>query len=149
MKSVRHLKIKELIQSGIVETQEELVDQLAASGFAVTQATISRDIKELQLVKTISPDGRAQYALPLEAKVNPHQKLKRSLIDHFLQIDAANNLVVLKCMPGTANVIGSLIDNMEWGEVMGTICGDDTILIIGRSEAASIEIIERIQQYMG
>ncbi|TYP77856.1 transcriptional regulator AhrC/ArgR [Paenibacillus methanolicus] len=148
MKSVRHMKIREIITGGIVETQEELVDSLREAGLQVTQATVSRDIKELQLIKVPAEDGRYRYSLPQEQRMNPVHKLKRALVDHFLHIDSTDNLVVMKCLPGTANAIGAMIDNMEWTEVMGTICGDDTILIICRSKEQSGEIIERMLAYM-
>ncbi|MBB3109190.1 transcriptional regulator of arginine metabolism [Paenibacillus phyllosphaerae] len=148
MKSVRHMKIREIITSQVVETQEELVESLRSAGLQVTQATVSRDIKELQLIKVPAEDGRYKYSLPQEQRMNPIHKLKRALADHFLHIDFTDNLVVMKCLPGTANAIGAMIDNMEWSEVMGTICGDDTILIICRSKEQSNEIVERLLAYM-
>jgi transcriptional regulator of arginine metabolism len=144
MKGVRHLKIREIIANGIVETQDELVDALRETGMQVTQATVSRDIKELQLIKIPAGDGRYKYSLPQEQRYNPVHKLKRALLDHFVNIDFTDNLVVMKCLPGTANAIGSMLDNMEWSEVMGTICGDDTILIICRTKTQSSELVERL-----
>jgi len=148
MKSVRHLKIRELITGQIIETQEELVEALGDAGLQVTQATVSRDIKELQLIKVPAEDGRYRYSLPQEQRMNPLHKLKRALVDHYVHIDFTDNLVVMKCLPGSANTICALIDNMEWNEVMGTICGDDTILIICRTKSQSEDIIERLLSYM-
>lgn len=148
MKSLRHMKIRELIGSHSIETQEDIVEQLKLAGFNVTQATISRDIKELQLVKTVTEQGKYVYTLPPEQKFNPIHRLKRALADHFVHIDSANNLIVLKCMPGTANAIGALIDNLELNEIMGTICGDDTILIICRTEEQSKQIVAQIQSML-
>lgn len=144
MKSIRQFKIREIITHHEIETQEELVEALRASGMQVTQATVSRDIKELMLVKVPVSEGRYKYSMPLEQRQNPVHKLKRAMLDHFTHIDYTDNLVVLKCLPGTANAIGALIDNMEWTEVMGTICGDDTILIICRSKELSALIVERL-----
>ncbi|MBW7453319.1 transcriptional regulator AhrC/ArgR [Paenibacillus sepulcri] len=144
MKSVRHMKIREIINSQVIETQDELVDSLRAAGLQVTQATVSRDIKELQLIKVSADGGRYKYSLPQEQRMNPIHKLKRTLSDHFLHIDHTDNLVVMKCLPGTANAIGAMIDNMEWPEVMGTICGDDTILMICRTKTQSGEVIDRL-----
>lgn len=144
MKGQRHIKIREILASGEIETQDELVDALRNAGFPVTQATVSRDIKELHLIKTPLPDGRYKYALPAEQRFNPIHRLKRALSDHFISIDYTDNLIVMKCMPGTANAIGALIDNLEWAEVMGTICGDDTILIICRSKTTSEQVMEQI-----
>lgn len=145
MKGQRHLKIREIISSKEIETQDELVEALRESGYQVTQATVSRDIKELHLIKVPLDDGRYKYSVPAEQRFNPTHRLKRALTDHFLSIDAAGNLVVMKSLPGTANVIGALIDNLEWQEVMGTICGDDTILIICRSEDAGNRVVDLVK----
>lgn len=148
MKGQRHIKIREIISQNEIETQDDLVEALRQSGFQVTQATVSRDIKELLLIKIPMDDGRYKYSLPTDQRYNPIQKLKRALVDNFLHIDHANNLVVMKCLPGTANSIAALLDNIEWTEVMGTICGDDTILIICRTEGNSVTVIERIMGYI-
>ncbi|MFC5651548.1 transcriptional regulator AhrC/ArgR [Paenibacillus solisilvae] len=144
MKSVRHMRIRELINHSIIETQDELVEGLREEGLQVTQATVSRDIKEMQLIKVPAEDGRYKYSLPQELRTNSIHKLKRTLTDHFVHIDYTDNLVVMKCLPGTANAIGAMIDNMEWTEVMGTICGDDTILIICRTKIQSAEVVDRL-----
>ncbi|RJE89955.1 transcriptional regulator ArgR [Paenibacillus sp. 1011MAR3C5] len=149
MKSMRQFKIREIITNAEIETQEELVEALRTSGMQVTQATVSRDIKELMLVKVPLNEGRYKYSMPMEQqRQNPVHKLKRAMLDHFTHIDYTDNLVVLKCLPGTANAIGGLIDNMEWPEVMGTICGDDTILIICRTKEQSIYIVEQLLAVM-
>lgn len=132
-KGQRHIKIREIIANREIETQDELVDNLKQTGFNVTQATISRDIKELHLVKIPMQDGRYRYSLPADQRFNPLQKLKRALMDSFVSIDQANNLIVMKTLPGNANAVGALIDNLDWKELIGTICGDDTILIICRT----------------
>jgi len=146
MKGQRHIKIREIIANQDVETQEELVESLCKAGFQVTQATVSRDIKELQLIKVPLENGRYKYSLPGDQRYNPVHKLKRALIDHFVHIDYADNLVVMKSLPGTANTIGALIDNLDWEEIMGTICGDDTILIICRKKAQSAQVVKRIKE---
>ncbi|SFF02629.1 transcriptional regulator, ArgR family [Paenibacillus catalpae] len=149
MKGIRQYKIKELITKTTIETQEELVDALRDAGLQVTQATVSRDMKELMLIKIPVGDGRYKYSLPQDQqRQNPVYKLKRALIDHFTHIDFTENLVVMKCLPGTANAIGALIDNMEWPEVMGTICGDDTILIICRTKEKSGELVEKLLELL-
>ncbi|MFF2482065.1 transcriptional regulator AhrC/ArgR [Paenibacillus sp. NPDC058071] len=149
MKGIRQYKIKQLIAGQVIETQEELVDALREAGLQVTQATVSRDMKELMLVKVPVGDGRYQYSLPQDQqRHNPINKLKRALLDHFVHIDYTENLVVMKCLPGTANTICALIDNMEWPEVMGTICGDDTILIICRTKDKSGELVEKLLELL-
>lgn len=142
-KGQRHIKIREIIANREIETQDELVDHLKNAGFNVTQATVSRDIKELHLVKVPMQDGRYKYSLPADQRFNPLQKLKRSLMDSFVSIDHANNLIVMKTLPGNANAVGALIDNLDWNEILGTICGDDTILIICRSTEDSPILSDR------
>ncbi|WP_040951332.1 transcriptional regulator AhrC/ArgR [Gorillibacterium massiliense] len=149
MKGQRHVKIKEILMSKEIETQDDLVDALRNAGFNVTQATVSRDIKELHLIKTPTADGRYKYALPAEQKFNPLNRLKRALVDQFVSIDYTDNLVVMKCLPGTANAIGALIDGIDWNDVMGTICGDDTILIICRSKDKSVNFVNEIMAMLG
>jgi transcriptional regulator of arginine metabolism len=147
-KGQRHIKIREIITNYEIETQDELVDQLCDAGFNVTQATVSRDIKELHLVKVPMMDGRYKYSLPADQKFNPLQKLKRVLTECFINIDSADHFVVMKTMPGNANSVAVLIDNIQWPEVMGTICGDDTILIICRSKEFSKEVTERLLEML-
>ncbi|MGM7721241.1 transcriptional regulator ArgR [uncultured Metabacillus sp.] len=142
-KGQRHIKIREIISNNDIETQDELVDLLKGMGFNVTQATVSRDIKELHLVKVPMLDGRYKYSLPADQRFNPLQKLKRALMDAFVKIDSAGHMLVMKTLPGNANAIGALIDNLDWDEVLGTICGDDTILIICRTAKDTETISER------
>ncbi|WP_088104735.1 transcriptional regulator AhrC/ArgR [Halalkalibacter urbisdiaboli] len=142
-KGQRHIKIREIIANHEVETQDDLVEQLKRAGYNITQATVSRDIKELHLVKVPMIDGRYKYSLPADQRFNPLQKLKRALMDSFVSIDRSENLIVMKTLPGNANAIGALIDNLDWEEIMGTICGDDTILIICKKKEDTPEITER------
>lgn len=145
MKSQRQFKIKELIATHNVKTQEELVELLGQAGIQVTQATVSRDIKEMHLIKVPDGSGDYKYALPVDQKYSAEQRLGRALTDHFLHIDRANNLVVMKCLPGTANAVGVLIDQLEWPELLGTICGDDTILLICRTDEQGAKVVEQIK----
>jgi transcriptional regulator of arginine metabolism len=148
MKGQRLLKIRELVSTHDIETQEELVELLREAGFQVTQATISRDIKELHLVKVPTTDGRYKYALPAEPTYNPEAKLKRLLIDSFVSIDRAENLIVMKTLPGNAHAVGALIDALDWNDILGTICGDDTILIISRSSERASDIVDRFLSFL-
>lgn len=147
-KGQRHIKIRDIIANNDIETQDDLVDELKNAGVNVTQATVSRDIKELHLVKVPLADGRYKYSLPADQRFNPLQKLKRALIDAFIKIDAAGNLLVMKCLPGNAMAIGALIDNLDWEEILGTICGDDTILIICRTSDETKIISERFLEML-
>ncbi|KHF39531.1 transcriptional regulator AhrC/ArgR [Halalkalibacter okhensis] len=142
-KGQRHIKIRDIIANNEIETQDDLVEQLRKEGYNVTQATVSRDIKELHLVKVPMLDGRYKYSLPADQRFNPLQKLKRALMDSFVNIDRSDNLIVMKTLPGNANSIGALIDNLDWAEVMGTICGDDTILIICKHKEEGPAITQR------
>lgn len=138
-KAKRHLKIREIISLHHVETQDELVRHLKELGFKVTQATVSRDIKELHLVKILSSTGRYIYSVPTQQRINPIERIKRQIMEAFVSIDHADHFIVLKTIPGNAHAIGVLIDDLTWPEIMGTICGDDTCLIICHSkEKASI-----------
>jgi transcriptional regulator of arginine metabolism len=148
MKGQRHIKIREIISGQEIDTQDELVEALRKAGFQVTQATVSRDIKELMLIKVPTDEGKYKYSLPTAQRYNPVQKLQRSLVDSFVNIDHTGNLVVMKCLPGTANSVAVLIDNMEWPDLLGTICGDDTILLICRDEKYSLFIIEQIMGFI-
>ncbi|MCE7794338.1 transcriptional regulator ArgR [Salipaludibacillus sp. CUR1] len=147
-KGQRHIKIREIIANQDVETQDHLVDQLRSAGYNVTQATVSRDIKELHLVKVPMIDGRYKYSLPSDQRFNPLQKLKRALMDSFVSIDHTNNMIILKTLPGNANAVGALIDNLDWEEIMGNISGDDTILIICRDEKDTEPISEKFLQML-
>ncbi|MFD1772361.1 transcriptional regulator AhrC/ArgR [Paenibacillus rhizophilus] len=148
MKGQRHIKIREIITHRDIETQDELVEALRNAGFQVTQATVSRDIKELLLIKVPMDDGRYKYSLPTDQRYNPTQKLRRVLVDNFVHIDYSGNLVVMKCLPGTANSVAALIDSIEWPEIMGTISGDDTILIICREADDSNKVVSQIMGYI-
>lgn len=145
MKGLRQRKIREIISERDIGTQKALAEALRNEGLPVTQATISRDIKEMQLVKVPLDDGKYKYALPQDQRFNPSQKLRRALLDHFVSAEAAENLVVVKCLPATANTVASLIDGMNWPEVVGTVSGDDTLLIVCRSRDKAEEIAQRIR----
>ncbi|MED4400873.1 transcriptional regulator ArgR [Metabacillus fastidiosus] len=147
-KGQRHIKIREIITNNEIETQDELVDILKSIGYNITQATVSRDIKELHLVKVPMTDGRYKYSLPADQRFNPLQKLKRALMDAFVKIDRAGHLLVMKTLPGNANAIGALIDKLDWDEILGTICGDDTILIICRTDNDTEMITERFLEML-
>ncbi|HIS29761.1 MAG TPA: transcriptional regulator ArgR [Candidatus Avamphibacillus intestinigallinarum] len=139
----RHIKIRELITEEEIETQDDLVNRLKALGYNVTQATISRDIKELHLVKVPSQLGNYKYSLPADQRFNPLEKLKRMMMDAFVKIDAASHFIIIKTLPGNAQAMGALIDNLNWTEIMGTLCGDDTCMIICKTEADAVLIKDR------
>ncbi|TFB23851.1 transcriptional regulator ArgR [Filobacillus milosensis] len=147
-KSQRIMKIRELISSENIETQDEMVRRFHELGYPVTQATISRDIKELQLVKVPTHDGSYRYSLPQDQKYDPVQKLRRMLADSFVSIDRADHFIVLKTIPGNAQAVGALLDQLDWDGIMGTLCGDDTCLIICRSPVNSEEVFESFNEML-
>lgn len=147
-KSQRHIRIRDMIANNDIETQDDLVDLLKEAGYHVTQATISRDIKELHLIKVPLQDGRYKYSLPADQRFNPIQKLHRALADAFVSIDGASHFLVMKTLPGNAHAIGSLLDHLDWTEILGTICGDDTIMILCREESQRESIKNRLLEML-
>ena len=147
-KGQRLIKIREIITNNIIETQDELVYILKNAGYNVTQATVSRDIKELHLIKIPLSDGRYKYSLPADQRFNPLQKLKRNLMDAFVRIDSAGHLLVMKTLPGNAMAIAALIDNLDWDDLIGTVSGDDTILIICRTEKDTEIVSNRLLELL-
>ncbi len=131
MKLQRQAAIIQLINDNEIKTQDELSEMLRAAGFSATQATISRDIKELRLIKVTSHDGSAKYASPDKNNAKSYfTRLKNVFKESVIKIDQAQNLVVLKTITGMANAAAAAMDAMEIDKVVGTIAGDDTILII-------------------
>ena len=146
MKSERQNEIIRLITSEDIETQEELASELRTLGYKVTQATISRDIRELRLIKVASKDGGFKYAKPERHEVAVSERLARILTDSLVSVDASGNLIVVKTLSGSANVAAEALDNLGWAEILGTIAGDNTIFIVVRNETDTIEITNRIQK---
>lgn len=145
MKSKRHAKILELIAETPIETQEELLRGLTAGGFAVTQATISRDIKELRLIKVQDHAGRYRYATSVkENPVDRTFKFNAIFTESVNHVDYAGNMVVVKCYVGMANAACVSLDALHWKGVVGTIAGDDTIFILMRDEAGAIEFSRQL-----
>lgn len=149
MKARRQMKILELIRNRSVDTQDELARLLHLEGIEVTQATVSRDIKELKLVKVPAGSGGYRYSLPTEPGGGDQvEKLRRYMLDAVVSIDHAKNLVLVKCLPGTANAVAVIMDKIQWGEVVGTIAGDDTILIILRQDEMVEDMVTRLHALM-
>lgn len=135
MKSLRQKEILEIISQNKVETQEQLASELSRRGFKVTQATVSRDIKKLGLVKIPLGAGRYCYALPNERKnENIQERLQSMFRNSVLSLDYSENLILIRTLPGAANAVASCIDKSEWKEIMGTLAGDDTILVIVKNK---------------
>ena len=134
MKSARHNLILEIIETKDIETQEELAEELLNRGVRVTQATVSRDIKELRLLKVLSEHGGYKYATVERAEKGMNDRFARILADSIVRVEPINNLIVVNTLTASANAAGEAIDSLKWPEVMGTIAGDNTLLIITRSD---------------
>ncbi|MDL2325273.1 arginine repressor [Ruminococcaceae bacterium OttesenSCG-928-A16] len=150
MKNARHAKILELIEHQSIDKQEELLKQLHSSGFNVTQATVSRDIRELHLVKTATGDGGFRYVSSFNREKPRHQPNRFETIfrESVLKSDHAGNFVMVKCFTGMANAACEVFDSMTWSDVVGTLAGDDTFLVLTRSEAAAQQLSTQLQQYI-
>lgn len=146
MKSRRHLVIMNLISNERIETQEELCESLKNKGFDITQATVSRDIKELQLLKV--PDEKGyRYALPGKTgNKNSSERMKRLFSDSVISIDYSESIIVIKTLPGTAQSVASLIDASENQEILGTVAGDDTIFVAVRKNKLILDIVRWFKQ---
>lgn len=148
MKTVRQVAILEIIEKQDIETQEELADALRKRGIAVTQATVSRDIKELRLLKVLTPSGAYKYATADKAENGLSERFMRMLAESVLSVTFANNLIVVKTLNGSANVAAEALDSFHWQEVLGTLAGDNTVLLIIRSNEEVAAVVARIQEMM-
>ena len=146
MKYNRHSKILELIERNAIETQEELAEKLKALGMDVTQATVSRDIKELRLIKVMSEDGRYRYAALAQSEGSISNKLLTIFIESFVSCDYANNIVIVKTLSGMAQASAAAVDALRWTEIVGTIAGDDTMMIICRAEKIAEELVNKFNK---
>jgi transcriptional regulator of arginine metabolism len=144
LKDRRQRTIADLIRSHALASQEELAERLASIGFAVTQATISRDLEQLGAVK-VRRDGQLGYALPEQVRDGPTPRLAAVLRDWVRSIEPAANLVVLKTPPGSAHLVGVVLDQSALTEIAGTICGDDTIFVATRSAADAAALAARLE----
>ena len=148
MKSERRLKIIELIGKYEIETQEELADRLLAAGYSVTQATISRDIRELKLTKVPVGDGARQKYTLLQEEADLYRRYVRVLQDGLLSLEQAENLLVIKTISGMAMAVAAAIDKLEIPGVAGTIAGDDTVMCAVRSVGEVSGVQMRIAELM-
>ncbi len=148
MKPKRHAMILKLIAAENIETQEELASLLSAQGFTVTQATVSRDIKELRLIKVLTGEGRYKYATVEKAESDLQERFIRLFSNCVVSITSAGNLIVVKTMAGSAAVAAEAIDSMKWPEIAGSIAGDNTIFVAVREGKSVADIIKKFQKMM-
>ncbi|MEE3420089.1 MAG: arginine repressor [Lachnospiraceae bacterium] len=144
MKNARQEQILKLIHEQEIGTQEELAELLNACGFQVTQATVSRDIRQLELAKVPGTNGRMRYSNRPEDSRELNYKYRRVLMDAYVSIEVSLNLAVMHVVSGMANAAAAALDMFDWPEVLGTIAGDDTILLILRSPDDAQAMLDRI-----
>ena len=148
MKVNRHAKIVELINKYQIETQEELAERLNQVGFHVTQATVSRDIRDLKLTKVPAENGKQKYAVLESGNTAMGEKYIRILRDGFVSMDMAQNILVIKTVSGMAMAVGAALDAMKWIELVGCIAGDDTVMCAVRSVDDTILLMEKIKKLL-
>ena len=149
MKSDRQNAIIDLIEKYDIETQEDMISRLRALGYEVTQATVSRDIRELKLTKLLTYGGSYKY---VKNKTNHHVgniKLNHAVVDSITKVDYSANVVVLKTYPGLANAVAVGIDSMSLQEILGSVAGDDTIIVVTRDEGCAKALEERFCKLTG
>lgn len=146
-RSARQVKILDLIARKDIETQEELAYELQQAGLEVTQATISRDIKELGLVK-VSSGGKRQKYIRENSDRNVSSKIINIFKHAVLSIDSAMNIVVIKTVSGSGNAAGMMADRLENSDILGCVAGDDTVIIVTRSQKSALELVETLNEIM-
>lgn len=149
MKTGRHTKILELIQKNEIGTQEELSARLEQEGYHVTQATVSRDIRELKLTKVSLSKGKQKYVVLAESKEDMTEKYVRIFRDGFVSMDMAQNILVIKTVSGMAMAVAAALDAMECHEIVGSIAGDDTIMCAVRSVDDTVVLMKRLRRIVG
>ena len=146
MKISRHAKIIELISQYDIETQEELAEYLNKAGFKVTQATVSRDIRDLKLTKVSVGAGKQKYVVHRQEEPEMSEKYIRVLRDGYVSMDMAQNILVIKTVSGMAMAVAVAVDSMKWNEVVGCIAGDDTIMCAIRTVEDTVAVMDKIRK---
>ena len=147
MKSGRHTKILEIISEYPIETQDELLARLSSEGYRVTQATISRDIKDLRLVKTLGGDGKYRYSAAVGGSAEIRSNFSQLFVTSVLSIGLAQNIVVVKTLSGMANAVCAALDTLNNNAIVGTLAGDDTIFIACRTNEQAEQLSEELKQH--
>lgn len=144
MKIARHAKILELIENYDIETQDELAQKLCEEGYIVTQATVSRDIREMKLTKIATEKGRQKYAVISGNDTEITERLTRVFREAVVKMDYAQNMIVIKTLEGMGMAVAVALDNMQNSEILGTIAGDDTVFCVVRTHNHAAAIIEKL-----
>ncbi len=150
-KPQRQHRIQRLLEDNVVSTQERLVELLAADGVIATQATVSRDLEDLGAVKVRVPGGETVYAVPAMPKdaIAPEEHLRRVCSEWVVEVSHSHNIVVLRTPPGSAHVVGSALDRAGLPEVLGTVAGDDTLMLIAAESTTGQSVAHRISGLAG
>lgn len=148
MKVTRHARILEIINSRDIETQEELAEELRMRGMNVTQATVSRDIKELKLIKVLSESGKYKYATINHTESFLSNKLVNIFTQTVLQVENLENFIIIKTLAGSASAAAEALDSLSFEGVAGTIAGDNTIFVLARSTQKAEEIAQKMRKMM-
>ncbi len=144
VKIARHAKILELIEKYDIETQDELAQKLCEEGFMVTQATVSRDIREMKLTKIATERGKQKYSVISGNDTEITERLTRVFKEAVVKMDYAQNMIVIKTLEGMGMAVAVALDNMQNAEILGTIAGDDTVFCVVRSHNQAAMIIEKL-----
>ena len=148
MKIARHAEIIKLISQYEIETQEELAERLNENGFSVTQATVSRDIRQLNLTKMPSENGKFRYVLMQKQDQKISEKYARVLKDAVVSMDVAQNILVVKTVSGMAMAAAAALDELNWKEIVGCIAGDNTIMCAVRSLEEAVQVLEKLRKML-
>ena len=148
MKISRQSKIIELISKYDIETQEELADRLMKDGYNVTQATVSRDIRELKLTKVAVDGGRQKYIVLQKTEPGMSEKYTRVLRDGFVSMDMAQNIMVVKTVPGMAMAVAAALDALQMNSIVGCIAGDDTVMCAVRTTEETVQVMEKLSKLL-
>lgn len=148
MKRNRQEKLLELISRYEIETQDELIDCLRENGYNVTQATVSRDIRELKIAKMTTGKGTYRYVLPKQVEPSSGVNFSAALIDSITNVDFAQNIVVLRTYPGLASAVAGGIDRMNSNQILGCVAGDDTIMVVTRDNDCAAMLADRVHELL-
>ena len=148
MKARRHQRILDIVRSKPIQTQEDLSAELAREGMSVTQATISRDIKELRLIKAPVGDGSYRYTVPVDRNIDDiNRRIERVFREAVISVEDSDNIVVVKTLEGAAQAIGAIVDDLDWPEIVGSLAGDDTIFVVVKPADKAPEIMARFNKF--
>ena len=148
MKSQRHTRMLELVTKYEIETQDELMKRLQSEGFKVTQATVSRDLKELKLTKTLTARGTYRYSVNAGRQRTGSGRLNNAMVDSIVQVEYSMNNVVIKTYPGLAQAVASAVDALNMHNILGCVAGDDTVIIVLTTQDAAKNISEKLKHMM-